>query len=275
MLLFLVASGLSLIFGLMGIVNFAHGSFYALGGYFAISFLARIESFWIALLVAPLAVMVVGIVIERLLISRLYDEEPLYQVLLTFGLAIFFEAFFPLRWGENAISVSPPGQLTGTIAIGEIGYPKYRLFVIGAGVIIAVFLGVLLQRTRLGIIVRAGTLDSEMVKIMGIDINRIFTLMFAIGVGLAAIGGIFFAPLTSVYPTMGLGVLIEAFVVVIVGGLGNIRGSFVGALIIGFSQAIGSFYFDKYVGFVMFLLMIVVLTIRPHGLFGEPGYLEH
>lgn len=274
MLLFLIASGLSLIFGLMGVVNFAHGAFYALGGYLAVAVFGFTNSFWIALLVAPFIVAGVGVLIEYTTIRPLYKREAIYQVLLTFGMAIVIQEAIILVAGTDTYNLQSPDVLTGIVEMFGTFYPLYRLSLIAAGIIVGVLLWLMLDRTRIGIIVRAGTFDSEMVEALGINIRRVFTAMFGLGVLLAAVGGIMAAPLLSVTPDMGIAIIIDAFIVVVVGGLGSIRGSFIGALIIGLAEAFGSFYISKFVGFVIFTLMIIVLLVRPYGLLGQPGIFE-
>lgn len=274
MLLFVIAAGLSLIFGLMGVVNFAHGAMYSLGGFLAVVSVGVVQSFWLALLVAPILVGVVGLLVEYVTIRPLYDRDPIYGVLLTFGLTIVIEEGILLIWGPGPQQFTAPEILQGPMQIFGTFYPRYRLFVIAFGVVVAMALWLILQRTRIGMIVRAGNFDSEMVEAMGIDVRQVFTGMFAVGVGLAAMGGVVAGPIFSVYPGMGTSILIEAFIVVVVGGLGSIRGSLVGALIVGVSQSIGSTYISEYVSILLFALMIIVLLVRPYGIFGQPGLLE-
>lgn len=273
-LLFVIAAGLSLIFGLMGIVNFAHGVLYALGGYVGVVIFTAFGSFWTAMLVVPVLIGLLGMAMEFGTIRPLYGRDPIYGILLTFGLAIVVEEAIFLIWGPGPQQFSAPEFLRGPIEIFGTFYPRYRLFVMAFGVVVGIALWLFLQRTRIGMIVRAGNLDSQMVEAMGINVRRVFTAMFGVGVGLAALGGIIAGPVFGVYPTMGTSVLIEAFIVVVVGGLGSIRGSLVGALIVGVSQSIGSTYFSEYVSILLFGLMIVVLLIRPYGIYGQPGLLE-
>ena len=274
MLLFVIAAGLSLIFGLMGVVNFAHGAMYALGGYIAVVVASVVGNFWITLLIAPFIVGILGLLVEYVTIRPLYGRDPIYGVLLTFGLTIVIDEGILLIWGPGPQQFSAPEILQGPIQLFGTFYPRYRLFVTAFGAIIALVLWVILQRTRIGMVVRAGNLDSEMVETMGINVRLVFTGMFAVGVGLAAMGGVVAGPVFSVYPGMGTSVLIEAFIVVVIGGLGSIRGSLVGALIVGVSQSIGSAYISDFVGILLFVLMIVVLVVRPYGIFGQPGLLE-
>lgn len=275
LLLFLIASGLSLIFGLMGVVNFAHGAFYALGGYLAVFAFGFSESFLVALFVAPFLVALVGILTEMTTIRPLYERDPIYQVLLTFGVSIILDELIKLVWGSSPLRIGTPGAISGITDFGFISYPTYRVFIIGFGLLVALGLWLFIQRTRVGIIVRAGTLDSEMVEAMGIKVQRVFTAMFGLGVGLAAVGGVVASPLLGVYPTMGTEILIQAFLVVVLGGLGSVRGALLGALIIGMAQGIGAYYISTFVGLILFVIMISVLLVRPYGLLGQPGIAEH
>jgi branched-subunit amino acid ABC-type transport system permease component len=275
MLLFIIASGLTLVFGLMGVVNFAHGAFYALGGYFAVVLLGFQDSFWIALFIAPFLVAFLGIIVEFTTIRPLYDREPVYGLLLTFGLAIVIEEGITGIFGPDTRGIRIPELLSGVSRLLFGPYPRYRLFIIGVGIVLLVVLWAIFQKTRVGIIIRAGTYDSEMTDVLGINTRRVFTGVFGFGVALAAVAGIIAGPMFSVSPTMGVDILIDAFIVVIIGGLGSIRGSFVGALIVGFTQSFGSFYFDQYVAPLIFAVLIVVLVLRPTGLFGQPGIFEH
>lgn len=275
LLLFLIASGLSLIFGLMGVVNFAHGAFYALGGYLAVFVFGFSESFLVALFVAPFLVALVGIVAETTTIRPLYDRDPIYQILLTFGISIILDELIKLVWGSSPLRLRAPEVISGATELIFTNYPTYRLFIIVFGSLVAVGLWLFIQRTRVGIIVRAGTLDSEMVEAMGINVRRVFTGMFGLGVGLAAVGGVIASPLLGVYPGMGTEILIEAFLVVVLGGLGSVRGALLGALIIGIAQGIGAYYISSLVALMLFVIMIVVLLVRPYGLLGQPGIAEH
>lgn len=258
----------------MGVVNFAHGALYALGGYAGVVVLGFVDSFWVALLIAPLLIAVLGILMEYLTIRPLYNRDPIYGVLLTFGLTIVIEETIFLIWGPGPKQFTTPEFLQGPIQILGTYYPRYRLFIIGFGALVAIGLWLVLQRTRIGMIVRAGNLDSEMVEAIGINIRLVFTGMFAAGVALAALGGVVAAPIYSVYPTMGTAILIDAFIVVVVGGLGSVRGAFAGAFVVGFARSFGASYVSDYVSLLLFALMIVVLLLRPYGLFGEPGLLE-
>lgn len=274
-MLFIIASGLTLIFGLMGVVNFAHGAFYAVGGYVAVYLLGFTDSFWLLLVAAPLAAAVLGMVVEYVLVRPLYGRDSIYQVLLTFGLAITLEELIVITYGSDPQNLPGPEVFSGVVSFAGITYPRYRLFVILTGLVVGAALWLFMRKTRFGIIIRAGTFDSEMVGALGIDIRRVFTIMFGIGIFLAAVGGVLAGPMIGVYSTMGTDVIIDAFIIVIIGGLGSVRGSFIGALFIGFTRSFGSYYADQFVPILLFTLMIVVLLVRPHGLFGQQGIFEH
>lgn len=270
MLLLLVASGLSLIFGLMGVVNFAHGSLYMFGAYFGVALFNRTGVFLLALLLAPFLVAAIGVVMEYFTLRPLYGRDPLYQILLTFGIALILDELVILIWGPNALTFSAPGWLAGRFPVMGTSFPVYRLFVIALGAIVAVGLYIFLQRTRYGIVVRAGTDNRTMVEASGINVKRAFTTVFAVGAGMAAVGGIVAGPMLSVYPAMGLEMVIEAFVVVVIGGLGSFRGSVVGAILAGLVQSFGSFFVPSASSVIIFMLMVIVLLVRPSGLFGDP-----
>jgi branched-chain amino acid transport system permease protein len=270
MLLLLVAAGLSLIFGLMGVVNFAHGSLYMIGAYVGLAVFGFSEVFLVALLVAPFVVAAVGVVIEYTTLRKLYGRDPLYQILLTFGIALILDELVKVIWGPNALSFAKPGWLAGTLSLAGSNFPVYRLFVIALGVAVAVGVYLFLTRTRYGLVVRAGTNNRTMVEATGINVRRAFTVMFAVGAGMAAIGGVAAGPMLSVYPGMSLEMIIQAFVVVVIGGLGSFRGSILGALLAGFAQAFGNFYIPSLSSIVIFVLMIVVLLVKPGGLLGSP-----
>jgi len=272
MLLFLIASGLSLIFGVMGVVNFAHGSIYALGAFVGVSVYEVTGSFWAALLVSPIVVGVIGIAIERVTLRPLYSEDPIFQVLLTFGVLILIEEGIRLVWGSSTRNL--PAGISGTIDLGFVTYPTYRIFIILFGLLVFVGLWLFIHYTRVGIIIRAGTTDREMVEMLGVDIGRINTLTFAVGAGLAAVAGVIAAPLLSVSPSMGVDILIEAFVVVVVGGIGSVVGPFVGAVLLGLAWSFIGVYLGGFVGFVMFAAMAVILLLKPEGLFRTRGLLE-
>ena len=271
LLLFLLAAGLSIIFGMMDVINLAHGSFYMLGAYAGYSVWRLTQDFWLALLVAPLVVAVAGFAVERALIRPLAGRGHLDQVLLTFGLALIVADLVRAvpGWGGDVRSLPPPPGLEGSVAIGASAYPVYRLFAIGAGFSLALALGLLLTRTRIGAIVRAGVADAQMVGALGINISLIFSLVFAAGAALAALGGVLTAPIVSLKPGMDSETLIAALIVVVVGGLGTLRGAFWGSLLIGEADNFGRAFFPDYALFSIYVVMAAVLLLRPSGLFGR------
>lgn len=270
MLLLLVASGLSLIFGLMGVVNFAHGSLYMIGAYVGLALFDRSGVFLLALIVAPFVVAAIGVLMEYTTLRRLYGRDPLYQILLTFGIALILDEFVKVIWGPNAHTFDAPAWLAGAFGVFGASFPLYRLFVIALGVVVAVAVYLFLERTRYGLVVRAGTNNRTMVEATGINVKRAFTVMFAVGAAMAAVGGVAAGPMLSVYPGMSLEMIIQAFVVVVIGGLGSFRGSILGALLAGFAQAFGNFYVPSLSSIIIFALMVVVLLVRPGGLLGDP-----
>lgn len=274
MLLLLVASGLSLIFGLMGVVNFAHGSLYMFGAYLGLVVFDRTGVFLLGLLLAPFLVAGIGVLMEYFTLRPLYGRDPIYQILLTFGIALILDELVILIWGPNALNFARPEWLSGVYNIVGAVLPVYRVFVIVLGAIVAVGLYLFLQRTRYGLVVRAGTANRTMVEASGINVKRAFTIMFAVGAAMAAVGGVVAGPMLAVEPAMGLEMVIEAFVVVVIGGMGSFRGSVVGALLAGLVQSFGSFYIPSQSSIIIFTLMIVVLLVRPAGLFGDPE-VEH
>jgi urea ABC transporter permease protein UrtB len=270
MLFFLVAAGLSLIFGLMGVINFAHGSLYMIGAYVGLVVFDRSDLFLLALLIVPFVIAGIGVVMEYCTLRPLYDRDPIYQILLTFGLALVFDEAVTLIWGLNALNFSRPAWLTGTVSLGAGQFPFYRVFVIVLGAVVGAGLYLFLERTRFGLVVRAGTNNRDMVELCGINVKRAFTVVFGVGAGMAAVAGVAAGPIFSVYPEMGTEMIIEAFAVVVIGGLGSFRGSLVGALAVGLLQAFGNYFLVNFSSMLVFALMIVVLLVRPHGLLGDP-----
>jgi branched-chain amino acid transport system permease protein len=270
LLLFLVASGLTLIFGIMGIINLAHGSFYMLGAYFAFAFAERTHNLWLAIALAVPLTVVIGLALEALLFRFLYRRDHLYQVLLTYGLILVFEEARSLLFGDDVHGVDVPAFLNFSIALTDgLSYPAYRLFLSGVCLAIAGALYLLIQKTRLGMIIRAGSVNREMVQSLGFDIAVIYRFVFALGVALAAFAGMIAAPVASVFPGMGNQVLIISFVVVVIGGIGSIKGAFVGALLIGLADTFGQVYAPEIAGMTVYMLMAAVLLWRPAGLFGR------
>jgi branched-chain amino acid transport system permease protein len=270
LLLFLVASGLTLIFGIMGVINLAHGSFYMLGAYaaFTLSTLTG-NLFWAIGLGIVLAV-AFGYLLEWVFFSFLYRRDHLQQVLLTYGLILVFEELRSIAMGDDVHGIPVPGALAASIPLGStMTYPVYNLFISAACLVVAALLFGLLRYTRLGMMIRAGASNREMVGSLGIDIKFLFRVVFALGVALAAFAGMINAPASSVYPGMGNQVLIICFVVVVIGGIGSVPGALVAALLIGFVDTFGKVFLPDYSGMLIYLLMAVILLWRPEGLFRE------
>lgn len=271
----LIAAGLSVIFGVMDVINFAHGEFFALGAYFAFALAAPFggAGFWVALVVAPLLVAVVGIAIERLTLRPLYDRNPLYHILLTFGLVLILNDLITAVWGKQAKPFGPPEMLNGPVTILGITNSLYSYFIILFGALLALATWWALNETKFGLVVRAGSQDREMVRNLGIDIDRYYTLVFGVGAALAAVAGVVLGAYQNVNPGMGNSVIIPAFVIVVLGGLGSFRGAVVGGLFVGVVQTLARTYVPSLEGLVVFALMIGVLLAKPEGLFGTsvPG----
>jgi branched-chain amino acid transport system permease protein len=270
LLLFLVASGLTLIFGIMGIINLAHGSFYMLGAYLAFSLTRALGSFWLALLAGIALALVFGMVLEWLVMRFLYRRDHLHQVLLTYGLILVFEELRSLAWGDDVHGVPVPAALAFSIPLTDtLSYQVYRLAM--SGICLALALGMywLIQRTRLGMMIRAGAVDRDMVQSLGINIGLLYRLVFALGLALAALAGMLAAPVSSVYPGMGNQVLIVSFVVVVIGGIGSVKGALVAALAIGLADTFGKVLAPQIASMVVYLLMAAVLLWRPQGIFGR------
>jgi len=270
LLLFLVASGLTLIFGIMGVINLAHGSFYMVGAYLGFSLSAMTGSLWLALPLGVVLAILLGLLLEKLFISRLYGRDHLQQVLLTFGLILVFEEVRSLLVGDDVHGVPVPPMLEASLPLtATLSYPVYRLFISGVCLALAALMYVVIQKTRVGMMIRAGASNPEMTEAMGIDIRRVHALVFAAGVALAAFAGLVAAPISSVYPGMGNQVLIVCFVVVVIGGIGSLKGALMAALLIGFVDTFGKVLLPEFAGVAVYLLMAVILLVRPAGLFGK------
>jgi branched-subunit amino acid ABC-type transport system permease component len=269
-LLFLLSVGLTLIFGMLDVVNLAHGSFYMLGAYAGLTLIGVTNNFWLALAIAPVAVGVIGVLIERGCLRPLYRRGPLDQVLLTFGLIYLFEDLVKWIWGGKIRSISPPDLFAGSVTLWGATVPSYRLFVIVFGLAMAVALWLLIERTRLGAIIRAGVFDAEMAAGLGINIQRVFTGVFAFGAALAGLSGVIAGPIQSAQPPMGATILIPALIVVVVGGLGSLKGSLVGSLIIGQAETFGKVWLPGASMLMIYVVMAAIVLLRPHGLFGRP-----
>ena len=273
-ILVLLAIGLSLIFGLMTVVNFAHGSLYMLGAYVGFFVLGYTKSFWAALVIAPLVVGVFGLVIERLLIRPLYGRGPDDPLLLTFGLSLVLVEAVKLVAGKLGLTLDPPAALAGAVDLGFMKFPAYRIFVLLVTVVVLIALWLFLEKTNVGLVVRAGSRDALMVRALGIDLGRVWFLVFGLGIAMAGLAGILAGPLRGVYAEMGIEIIIEAFVVVVVGGMGSLPGAIVAGLLIGEVISLTTFFAPKLAEIVVFIVMAVVLLARPSGLFGEAGLAE-
>lgn len=267
-LLFLLSAGFSLIFGLMRIPNLMHGSFFMLGAYIGASLMQGGYNFWIAALVAAAAMVVVGGVIERFLLRRLAGQE-LAQVLLTLGLSFIVADLCLMIWTGDPIQPSTPAQLQGGVRALGIFFPIYRLAIVGLAVLVAIALWILIDRSRLGAMIRAGVDDAPMARVMGIQVSRLFTMIFCLGAGLAAFAGVMGAPYLSVYPGLDADMLPLALIVVILGGAGSLLGALLGSFIIGFLYNFGQAMFPDLAYVILFLPMLLVLLLRPQGLLGR------
>ncbi len=277
LLLFLVASGLTLIFGIMGIINLAHGSFYMVGAYLAWSLASMTGSLAAAILLGVVLTVLLGVALEWLLIRHFYDRDHLYQVLLTYGLILVFEEMRSVIWGDDVHGVPVPALLAHSIPLTEnLSYPVYRLVISGVCLLLALGMYLLIARTRLGMMIRAGSSNRDMVQSLGINIKLIYTLIFALGVALAAFAGMINAPLSSVFPNMGGQVLIICFVVVVIGGIGSVKGAMAASLLIGLAETFGQVIevelagvkvLPELSGMIVYVLMAIVLIWRPEGLF--------
>lgn len=271
MLLFLIASGLTLTFGVMGIINLAHGAFFMIGAYLAF----QLSRFWgwplpLAYAGAVAAVVVLGALVERTVLAPLVQRDHLDQVLVTYGLILVFDELAVIGWGKDVQPAEIPALLRGSVNLGgDVIYPTYRLVLAAVGLACAIGLYLIVARTRLGMILRAGSVDRTMVRALGINITPIFSLVFGLGAALAALAGILAAPILSVSPGMGDKIIIIAFVVVVIGGIGSIKGAFVGALLVGLFDSFGKVLFPTVSSLIIYALMAAVLIWRPRGLFGK------
>ena len=289
MLLFLLAAGLTLIFGIMDLVNLAHGSLYMLGAYFAATFAGITDSFVLGAILGLLATLIVGMVLEVVAIRRLYGRDHLDHVLGTFGLLIFFNELVRLIWGPAGMTLSLPTEmLTAVQVLPGVYYPLYRLVIIVATLMVALLLYVLVMRTRVGMLIRAGASNREMVGALGVNIKLLYTLVFGLGAALAGFAGLMQAPILTVQIGMGENILILAFVVIIIGGIGSIRGAFIAAILVGLLDTVGRAFLPDILRMVMtsrgaatvapalssmmiYLVMAIVLVVRPQGLFPVAG----
>ncbi|HWS05233.1 MAG TPA: branched-chain amino acid ABC transporter permease [Burkholderiaceae bacterium] len=270
LVLFMLAAGLTLIFGIMGVVNLAHGSFYMLGAYLAYSLSSQLGSLTLAILVGTLLAVMFGLALEWLLFRHFYHRDHLDQVLLTFGLIYIFEEFRSMLWGDDVHGVPIPEALSASIPLTDtLSYPVYRLFMSGVCIVLAIGLYLLISKTRLGMKIRAGAFNRDMTESLGINIKLIHAIVFALGVGLAAVAGMVAAPISSVYPNMGSQVLIMCFVVVVIGGIGSVRGALIAALLVGLVDTFGKVLLPQISGMLVYMLMAAVLLWKPEGLFKQ------
>ena len=288
LLLFLLASGLTLIFGIMDFINLSHGSFYMIGAYFCGTVVAITGSFFAGIVFGLVGIFIVGAAVEWFIARRLYRSDHLDHVLVTFGLILIFDTLVHLLWGAGGMAIPLPDMLNGQITIGELVLPTYRVLIIGCGLLVAGLLYVLVVRTRLGMLIRAGASNRTMVEALGVNINRLFLIVFALGAAMAGFAGMLIAPITEASIGMGNDIIIVAFVVVIVGGIGSVKGAFYAALILGMLDTLSRSYLDVVLQLMMpvnyaetaapalsamliYILMAAVLAFRPQGLFPPAG----
>jgi branched-chain amino acid transport system permease protein len=269
MVLFLVASGLTLIFGMMGILNIAHTAFFMLAAYFCYQVVAWTGSFWLGLLIAPVATALVGVLVERFLLRRIHALGLLFELTLTIGVMFVIMEGVKVFWGTENLPLAVPVLLQGLVNIGGMEYPLYRLFIIVLSLVVLGFLTVILYRTRLGMVVRAAVSDADMVNALGIDVPRLFMFVFGVGTWLAGLAGVAIAPILTVFPGLADQMGMDAFIVVIVGGFGSLGGALMVALISGLLSSFGVQFVSQLAPVLMFVFMAVVLAIKPTGFFGE------
>jgi branched-chain amino acid transport system permease protein len=267
MLLFLLSIGLTVIFGLMHFVNLAHGALYALGAYIGVTAVAVVGNYWGAFIAAPIAVALAGLVLYVVLIRRMRGAGPMNQVLVTFGLIFVLQDIIRLTWGDYALSMAEPALFTGRMMLLGIEYPTYRLFIILLGLIVMAGLWLLLARTQIGAMIRAGVDNGDMAACLGINVDRLFFFVFCLGCALAGLAGAVAAPVLSVTPQMGTQILIPTLIVVVIGGLGSLRGAIAGSLLVGFIQTFGAVVIPEFASVAIYALLAAVLVFRPAGLF--------
>lgn len=268
-LLFLVSSGLTLMFGMMNVLNFAHATFYMLGAYFSWTLLRATDNFWVSLVAAPALLFFIGAFVERFLLRRVHVLGHVHELLLTFGLAYVLTEAVKWAWGTNPLAVPITGFLAQSVDLFGIVYPVYRIFVFSASVLVGILMSLFLYKTRVGIIIRGAVDDSDMVGALGINVPAVFMATFAFGAALSGFAGVIAGPLLTTFPGMGDAILVDAFVVIVVGGMGSLGGAVLASLIIGELQSFGVLLFPKFSLALIYLLMAVVLVVRPSGLFGR------
>lgn len=272
MLLFVIASGLTIVFGVLGVLNFAHGALYMLGAYFALTAVRWIDlPFWAALTMVPFAVAILAAGVERLALRRIYARHPTQALLLTFAFLLILNDAVRMIWGPGYQIIDPPRALTGTFVLAGAVYPIYSLFVIASGAAVGLAVWLLFGRTLIGKRIRAAALDRDMALAVGIDVPRLYTLVFAFGAWLAAFGGALAAPMRALGPAMGDRIIIESFIIVVIGGLGSFPGALLGALILGALHGFGGRWFPQFDIVWPYVGMALVLLLRPHGLLGRPA----
>jgi branched-chain amino acid transport system permease protein len=274
MTIYLIASGLSLVFGVLGVLNFAHGSLYMCGSFLLFTLMRQVfhtpSSFWVGLLVVPLLVALLGAVLEMGFLRFIYKADPLYQLLLTYGLVLIISDVVKLIWGAENQSVARPPGFNGSVAIFGQLFPSYSMFILlPSGIVTMIGLYTFLNRTRLGRIIRAATQDREMISALGINVRLLYTVVFALGAWLGGLGGVIAAPMGAIYPGMDLDVIIDAFIVVVIGGLGSLAGTVLGALIFGLLRSFGILFVPQFETLFIFILMAIILVVRPQGLLGK------
>ncbi|MEO0277907.1 MAG: branched-chain amino acid ABC transporter permease [candidate division WOR-3 bacterium] len=271
----LLSLGLTVIFGMLGVVNFAHGVLYMLGAYCAYSICQVFgKHFYLALLLGPLCVGLIGMGIERIFVRRLYSAPHFYNLLLTFGIMIATEEIIRLIFTGVGKPFPTPEPFTGSVDLGFMMFPKYRLFIIGVSAVCAACLTLFIHKTRLGAVLRAGTDDSEMTAALGINVSRVFTLVFGLGAALAGLAGVLAAPVQNIVPDMGTSFLTETFIVVIIGGMGSVLGSVLGGFIVGELITLGAVFWPAFANILVYVFMAMVLLLRPRGFFGRAKFFE-
>lgn len=270
----LFAIGLSLIFGMLTVVNFAHGAFFMVGAYVGLFVLMMGGNFWLALVVVPLVVGVIGLIVERFLVRPLYGRGIDYPLLLTFGLSYIMVELIRIAFGTTGYPFDTPELLQGAVDIGIGYFPLYRLFVLGAAAVVLLALWLFLEKTSYGLIIRAGARDPQIVRVLGVDVSRVWLVVFGVGTGIAGLAGVLAAPLQGVIPEMGSTILAEAFVVTVVGGMGSIGGAVIAGLLVGVVVSMTSLFAPEMAKVSIFALMAIVLLVRPQGFFGRAGLMS-
>jgi len=269
MLLFLVASGLTLIFGMMGILTLAHAAFFMLAAYFGFQVVQMTHNFWLAMLIAPVAAGVLGVLCERFLIRRAHLMGHIGELILTVGISLVIMDAVKGFWGTESLYITIPDYLQGLVTIAGLEYPIYRLFIIGMALLLLIILALILYKTRLGLIVRAAVSDADMVNALGINVPMVFMLVFGVGTWMAGVAGVAIAPILTVFPGLGDQMGMDAYIIVVVGGFGSLSGAFLVSLIFGFLNSYGVQFLSGLAPVLMFIFMAIVLIFKPEGIFGE------